>query len=514
MEKVILTTALTFFILIGIVSAQFISITSINPSSLTLIKNQEFSSAITYTITGTFDSCYLKVDEASLPTGWQLIETNPKQIVCSSGTSSTPKILATTTGSAYITIVVEGKGTSPKQDTESFYVIVKEGAILDVTLISPSTINVEKGKTYRIEFNVKNKGDLDSENAVASITCPTGYSCPSSLSLKEGQQANGVIRAGYTSSASFEIKAGDNPASGYVTIKVSATNSPVTDKIKVYLSYTPPEVSAPEVSAPAVLAPAPAEKLKNVTSKLKLTPGVGLRNNTKLQNALAKILKIAKLSEEAIENMMRLSESIVPDIEVTRKFKIEANRSILSMEMKYKGEKRIINFVVWDKIPKTFAEHVNNITVYAPGATIEVVEVDPEYVFLYPTLDPNQTITIVYETSGEKDASLINETEIEVYAEALGPPITEKIKICNPGTRRCVGNDLQECSVDGSTWKTIQICEWGCDPIALKCKEKPTPPVNYIWLVAIVAIAVMLISIWIYWIKYKRVEISEYGGFS
>lgn len=502
------------FVFIASVHAQSITITDINPPSITVIKNQEFSVAVSYSISGTFDSCYLSVDETTLPAGWQITETNPKQIDCSSGTSYIPKIIATTTGSAEIRIVVEGKGISPQQASKSIYVTVKEGAILDASLISPSSISVQKGKTYTIEFNVKNNGDIASENAVATITCPSGYSCPSSLILKEAGQNDGVIRAGYTAFASFEIKA-NNPSNGDVEIKVSAANSPITDTIKVHLSYSAPTKETTPVGEeiPSIGIRAPSkEKLKNATIKLKLIPGIGLRNNTKLQKALEKVLG-KKLSSQAIENLIRLSASISANVEVVKEFKAEANKSILSMKMKYKGRKKVKNFIIYDSIPKSFANSSDLINITAPGATIEVVEHDPEYLFVYPEVNPEQELTITYETIGEKDASLINETKTEIYAESLeeaAPPA--KKKICTPGSKRCIGNELQQCSADGTSWKVIETCEYGCDNKTLSCKSKPpSRKVDYTWLL-IIAVIIVLIGIGIYRKRHRKKEVDYFTG--
>jgi len=62
----------------------------------------------------------------------------------------------------------------------------------------------------------------------------------------------------------------------------------------------------------------------------------------------------------------------------------------------------------------------------------------------------------------------------EVYAESLEeavPPVPTQI--CTAGTKRCLGDSLQQCSGDGTKWETLESCVYGCDSAALKCKEKP-----------------------------------------
>ncbi len=253
----------------------------------------------------------------------------------------------------------------------------------------------------------------------------------------------------------------------------------------------------------------PPQKLKNATKKLELVPGVGLRNNTKLQAAIEKVLAKGKMSEQARENMLRLSKSISSDLDVKKKFEAEENKSTLKTKIKYKGNKTVKNFIVYDSVPKRFANSSDLIKVTATGATVEVVEPDPEYLFNYLEVSTDQDLEITYEVSGEKDASLINETETEVYAESLeeevAPPSPEKI--CTPNAKRCVGDELQKCSVNGTAWEIIETCEWGCDTEVLDCKEKPAvaPETDYTWLyITIVAIAIALISVGIYWKKYRE----------
>jgi hypothetical protein len=81
----ILFMTMIFLLLPSSAHAQAISIESINPLSITEIKNVEFFTAITYTITGTFDICSLRVDETTLSPGWQLTETNPSRFATALG---------------------------------------------------------------------------------------------------------------------------------------------------------------------------------------------------------------------------------------------------------------------------------------------------------------------------------------------------------------------------------------------------------------------------------------------
>lgn len=430
-----------FLILVSPVCAQSITIDGVNPSSITKIKNEEFSTDVTYTITGSFSSCSIEVDENTLPSGWS-VSNNPKQINCSSGTSSAPKITGGTKDSAEIRFWVKGSGATSKQDDETFYATVSEGAILDASLISDSSLVVAQGESYRVQLNVKNNGDTNSEGAAASISYPSGYDGPSAINLKEAGQDSGVIRDGKTVYTSFDFDA-NNPTSGTLNITVNAANSQEEDTVSIELSYSPTEGVGGDGGVPGGIP----GKIKNATRKPKLVPGVGLRNNTKLQGAIQKVLGKGKLSQKAINNLLRLSKSIISDLSFRRDFKIEDGKTKLTGKMKYKGKKKAKNLIIYDIIPKTFAKHSDEITLIT-DAQVEVVEPDPSYLLKYPEVSPGEELRWTYETSGEKDASLINETQTEVYTESL-----EELKC--PICPECL--EWSEC-INGTKTRTCYKC--------------------------------------------------------
>lgn len=167
--------------------------------------------------------------------------------------------------------------------------------------------------------------------------------------------------------------------------------------------------------------PAPSlETFENETIKINLVSEVELKNNLKLQEVLEKVIGEDKINEQSIENMIELSESISSDLETTRNLRIEGEKSILSLSIKYKGTQKINNFVVYDKIPKDFAESTDKITVNAPKSIVKVVEKDPSYVFIYKEVAPNEELSISYLVNLEVDPLVINNTKVEVYAMSLG----------------------------------------------------------------------------------------------
>ncbi len=48
---------------------------------------------------------------------------------------------------------------------------------------------------------------------------------------------------------------------------------------------------------------------------------------------------------------------------------------------------------------------------------------------------------------------------------------------CSPASKRCLGQLLQQCSDDGTQWRTLEACPQSCDSITLLCKlQETTPP--------------------------------------
>ena len=66
---------------------------------------------------------------------------------------------------------------------------------------------------------------------------------------------------------------------------------------------------------------------------------------------------------------------------------------------------------------------------------------------------------------------------------------------CTPGERRCLGNNLQECSSDGS-WSTVESCQYGCEN--KQCKITPAAPVDYTLFIIVTVIVVIIISVLVY----------------
>jgi hypothetical protein len=181
----------------------------------------------------------------------------------------------------------------------------------------------------------------------------------------------------------------------------------------------------------------------NVSSRPELVPGIGIINNTKLQEAIENVLDKGNLSESAKNNLLRLSESITAQTSATRNMTYSGGKTRLQTKLRYAGTKRARNFMVYEKLPKVFASRASDVTIICPGASVSVVEEDPAWLITYPDVEPGEEMLITYETAGAKASTVPNLTQTEIYAETLfeAPPAAQgNLTVnCTPGARHCSG---------------------------------------------------------------------------
>lgn len=66
---------------------------------------------------------------------------------------------------------------------------------------------------------------------------------------------------------------------------------------------------------------------------------------------------------------------------------------------------------------------------------------------------------------------------MEQRACSTGTVSPQGAQLCPPATKRCLGQLLQQCSTDGTQWRTLEACTQSCDTLTLLCKQQEaTPP--------------------------------------
>ena len=374
------------------------------------------------------------VNLIDLPSGFSSEEGTSKSF--SEGTASvtwTTAEISQTQNDVKIKANVIITGSPTTAESSSFDVVIPPSISLSVSPTSYSNIVSGSGKAFNL--NIQNTGGT-SAKSVAIIVSGAGASIQSGCDTISSVSASGsssiTCTVSFSSSGTATFTATPSNAdskSDYVSITVQSVDSPDGGS-------TPPSTS-PGGGAPPPLPPAagdeeddnvttqkqgkPEQEKVTASNKPKLVPGVGLRNNEKLQAALEKVLGKGNMNQNAIQNMLRLSASITANIETQRNLEATDASSKVTTRMKYNGKNKAKNFVIYEKIPKSFAESTDNITVNTNGQ-VEIVEKDPEYAIIFSELSPDQTIEISYTVNQKVDASVIDAMTSEVYAESIEDP--------------------------------------------------------------------------------------------
>ncbi len=340
-----------------------------------------------------------------------------------------------------------------------------------ITSVTPSSYSNPSG-SKTIQMNIQNWGETTAQNVAVNLTLPSGVSLTSgsatqSISTISGGEGGSGESVGISWTVSFS-----GASTSSITITTSPSNADSkTDTIPITVTGgTSPPSESPGGSGGGSSTVTPTAK--NESRRPVLIPGVGLRSNLKLQTAIEKVLAKGKMDQESFQNLIRLSQSITSNITATRNIRVFNGTTTLTSSFRHSGKEKIKNFIIYEKVPKTFASNAANITVTALGASgYQTVETDPEYAFIYSELSPGQTVNITYFIKKEVNTTLIDQFQTEVYAESVetaaappeGPAGPGFVKICNPGERRCSGMDLQQCSNAGDNWVTLQTCSIGCE---------------------------------------------------
>ncbi len=382
-----------------------------NPNCLTSSTSSKTlsyaSPSTTFSFDGLSTACQSNVAERTI--GWSfddgtntyssstVVTLSPLEITASFASSSISK---TTTDSAfYVTLTVSNAGSTAVSSVEVTET-TSTGVLSSKTItnipaqssqsvswsLTPSSVGAN---TYPITVRAKAPTtDATTDSMTLTITASGGDDPPADDTTSPGSSSPG-------GAPGLAPAAGDDEEEDNVTTQGQTKGKPEQEKV-------------------------------TASNKPELVPGVGLRNNEKLQDALEKVLGKGKMNENAIQNMLRLSASITANIETQRNLESTDTSSKVTTRMKYNGKSKAKNFVVYEKIPKTFAESTDNITINTNGQ-VEIVEEDPEYAIIFSELNPGQTIEISYTVDQKVDASVIDVMSSEVYAESIAePPVAAK----------------------------------------------------------------------------------------
>ncbi|MCK5452644.1 MAG: hypothetical protein KAI51_04345, partial [Candidatus Aenigmarchaeota archaeon] len=205
---------------------------------------------------------------------------------------------------------------------------------------------------------------------------------------------------------------------------------------------------------------APVADKKEATVKTELSQGIALENNEKLRNMLVEAFGMPDMNINDMDSMLRNSNTLSSRMQVERKVEVSSGKSYMRMSMKYEGNETVTGFVIYDIVPKSFAQSAKDIKVTAPGAEVLVVEDDPEFAIIFSSLSPGETINIDYEVDAEVDADVVSSFSAEIYASSIGEDSPACAQVITPARNLNTGECVEyptPCDVpDG--WDVVGSC--------------------------------------------------------
>ncbi len=368
--------------------------------------------------------------------------------------------------------------------------------ILDFT---SSKDTVSAGDTVLMTLSMSVTGPVD------SISADLDY--PSSgWSLISGNETYDIGKVTGTYSISWMLRADAPSQSNDFSVDVISSD-PSKHSLKT-LSISGPQQPSPSGGSSSdrdedenidndtvnISSEAPVAGKKEATVKTGLSQGIALENNAKLRDMLGEVFGMPAMDVKAMDSMLRNSKTISSRMQVERKVEVSSGRSYMRMSMQYEGNETITDFVIYDIVPKSFAQSAGDIKVTAPGATVLIVEDDPEFAIIFSSLSPGETINIDYEVDAEVDADIVSSFSAEVYASAVGDD-SLCAQVITPARDLNTGECVEyptPCDVpDG--WDVVESCAVVADNISDGPQSEKSSIYKYMILASLLGIVGMVI---------------------
>lgn len=111
----------------------------------------------------------------------------------------------------------------------------------------------------------------------------------------------------------------------------------------------------------------------------------------------------------------KASEELSKNIWITKILETGGNFSRLSLKVIYNGENPMQNIIIFDKIPKTFAENADSITIET-NVQKYVVEADPSFIFVAPLIQKGDLVLIEYSVDKHVGNTILDEGETYLFS--------------------------------------------------------------------------------------------------
>ncbi|RLI90117.1 MAG: hypothetical protein DRO65_03375, partial [Candidatus Altiarchaeales archaeon] len=136
-------------------------------------------------------------------------------------------------------------------------------------------------------------------------------------------------------------------------------------------------------------------------------------SNHELKKEIEMILG-KEIDEELADLIAKDSVDLLERLEKRRKVVIKEDESTIYLYVNLTLNREYENFLIYDVIPKIFANSSKDIKINAPNAIIHVIKDDPEYLFLYRDVK-SKCIEISYRVTKKVNASIVEKLRCPTF---------------------------------------------------------------------------------------------------
>ncbi len=544
----LIVSLLLLFSVTPVFSAGSVSITSVSiPDSV----GQGSSFTISIYVSGSQASSVK--GSLTLPSGLSCTPSTPQDIsLTSSGTGSASWSCTADLSGTYasqITASVSATDSSTGgslSDSEQVGLNVPAPASLVLSSsLSSSSINTSSSSSLTIALH--NTGGESTNYSISISSAPSGISSSVSSGSATGDISGGSVTntiysisgtSANTHTVTATITGGNGQtllASNTLTITVPASTSTTSSISSITLNISSNQTTnqttanQTQTSVASVNQTGAEDSQKSIDSApnktkidsaRRLEKARGIINNTKLAEALEKVLTISNLSAQAFENIVELSEKIQSSTIISKEAKAESGITVVKTVLKYEGNISVKNFTIYQTVPKSFAKKARDIIISAPRAIVSVVNPDPEYLITYADVNPGDELSVDYTVNKEISSSseltsVKNSFTTELYADSTAQSLEAKY-FCTPDSTRCSSDNLEKCSFDGLSWAVVRSCDAGCEGNQCRIFSQEEPKTSEIAGNMLIPIIFALVGLFIliglaYYLHENKIDLSPYS---
>ncbi|MCD6403229.1 MAG: hypothetical protein J7K98_02790 [Candidatus Aenigmarchaeota archaeon] len=172
-----------------------------------------------------------------------------------------------------------------------------------------------------------------------------------------------------------------------------------------------------------------------------------------VNETLSLVKKLGEVLGMTQDNMASGAENfaeVAKDFEVRRRVKVSKDESSMDVYVAYHGSSTLIDFVMYDVIPKSVTRYASDVEVEtSEGVSVELVEFDPSFMFVWSRMEPEKVYRIRYVFKKKLAEDVLDQFSVPIFLTA---------GVCGNGACE-FGENSNNCCMD---------C--GC-PDGYECKE-------------------------------------------